>query len=102
MPISHRREIVAELQPVLLHILRCGGVLSDHYRRKTQVDPVARRNQIVNESVEVHHKLIQSPGRGHPGMGSLPRDVFIGCLLECARCRRATNGDVGINAQALG
>src|SRR5437016_4870538 len=101
MPADNRREVVANLQAVLLHTLGRGGVLAHNHGRKSQIDPKTRGVQLVDEPVEVKGELVDGRGGNHPGVHPLPGDVLVGGDLEGAVGGRATNRNIRVNAQAF-
>src|SRR6266566_274300 len=101
VPVDNRREIVPELQAVLLHTLGRGGVLAHNHGRKSQIDPKTRGVQLVDEAVEVEGELVDGGGGNHPGVHPLPGDVLVGGNLEGAVGGRATNRNIRVNAQAF-
>ena len=84
VPVPHGRKVFPELQSVLLHILWCRGVLPDDHGREAQIDALTGRHQAVDETIELHHKLIQSAWGYYPSVGALPGNVLIGSDLERA------------------
>ena len=84
MIVSLSREIVTELQPVLLDVLGGGCVLPYDNRRKPQVNAQAGGFQIVDEAIELHDKLVERAVGDKGSLCGLPRDVFVSRNLESA------------------